>query len=40
MMICDSLQAEFLETKHNGLIHRYETPISVTMLFLYLNQLK
>ena len=27
MMIYGSLQAEFMETKHNGYIHRYRTPI-------------
>ena len=26
-MIYGSLQAEFLETKHNGHVHRYGTPI-------------
>ena len=26
-MIYDSLQAEFMETKHNGHIHRYGRPI-------------
>ena len=28
MMIYGSLQAEFVETEHNGYIHRYGTPIS------------
>ena len=27
IMIYGSLQAEFMETKHNGHIHRYRTPI-------------
>ena len=27
MMIYGSLYAEFMETKHNGHIHRYGTPI-------------
>ena len=27
MMICGSLQAEFVGNKHNGQIHRYGSPI-------------
>ena len=38
LMIYGILQAEFMETKHNGHIHRYGASL-VTLLFMYLNRL-
>ena len=37
-MIHGSLQVEFMESKHNGHIHRYETPI-VGKIVVYISKL-
>ena len=36
MVIYDSLQADFMETKYNGHIHRYGTPI-LGNIFVYIH---
>ena len=39
-MIFGSLQAEFMETKHNGHIHRYGAPISGNIVMYVCKPIK